>query len=52
MRSEHHHHPAKIRFVFAILPESFKSERHLKAIVTEAQGIVGNALRSLAADGK
>src|SRR3974377_1927792 len=41
MRSEHHHHPAKIRFVFAILPESFKSELQLQALVTDAQGIVG-----------
>jgi len=36
MRSEHHHHPAKIRFVFAILAESFKCELQLQALVTDA----------------
>src|SRR6516225_2588357 len=41
MRTEHHHHPANLRVVFTIFAESFKSEQHLRAIVTEAQRIEG-----------
>ena len=41
--------PSGTENIYKIYAESFKSEQHLKLIVAEAQEIVNNALRSLAA---
>jgi phosphoglucomutase len=41
--------PSGTEDIYKIYAESFQSEQHLKSIVTEAQNIVNNALRSSAA---
>ena len=41
--------PSGTEDIYKIYAESFQSEQHLNSIVTEAQNIVNNALRSSAA---
>jgi phosphoglucomutase len=41
--------PSGTEDIYKIYAESFQSEQHLNSIVTEAQNMVNNALRSPAA---